>query len=239
MKISEKIKQFFILVLLVISYAGTAQSIITLEQLKDSTNKVYGSSDLLNLGEVYVPEHVFANGHPYFVTNDYTPASVTIYNNYFEKIKARYNIESDQLLIKANVDTGVYVTIVTKEDFIQSFTINDHYFINVNDLQPGTEIKGYCEEVYKGKNTFLIKYKKKFIDTYTDLDPMGSFSVVKLNKYVYVNKTFIPVNSKREFLQLFAPHKNEIKKFMRKNKIKYTSASTSQLHALMKYCDEL
>lgn len=225
--------------LLALSCSCLAQTTASLQQLKDTTNKVYGSSDLLNLGELYVPDHVFAKGHPYFVTDDYTLASITIYNNFFSKIKARYNIESDQLLIKANVDTGVFVTMVTKEDFIQSFTINDHYFVNVNGLQPGTEIKGYCEEVYKGKKAFYIKYKKKFIDTYTDLEPMGSFSVVKLNKYVYENRTFVPVNSKREFFELFLPHKQEIKKFMRKNKIKYSRASSAQLYALMQYCDGL
>jgi hypothetical protein len=241
MKIPKNTKQVycFFIALLILSYTGMAQPKAILQQLKDTTNKVYGSSDLLNLGELYVAEHVFANGHPYFITNDYTLASVTIHNNTFEKIKARYNIERDQLIIRVNVDSGVYVPMVTKEDWIHSFKINEHYFVSINELQPSTEVKGYCEEVYKGKKMFFIKYKKKFIDNYTDLSPEGFFSVVKISKYVYDNKTFIPVNSRREFLELFSIHKKEIKKFMRKNKIRYAHASSAQLSALMHYCDGL
>lgn len=226
-------------ILLLVSYAAGAQSMENLTLLKDTTNKVYGSSDLLNLGEFYVAEHVYATGHPYFVTDDYTHASLTIHSNFFDNIKARYNIEKDQLIMKVSVDTGVYVTIVAKEDWVHSFKINDHYFVSVNGLQPSTEVKGYCEEVYNGKRKFYIKYRKKFIDNYTDLAPMGFFSVVKINKYIYQDNSFIPVSSKKEFLQLFAAHKAEIKKFMRKNKIRYTRASTAQIAELMQYCDGL
>lgn len=241
MKIFKTVIQIHILFILLIlfSNSGKAQSDENLKHLKDTTNKVYGSSDLLNLGEFYVAEHVYATGHPYFITDDYTLASLTIHNNFFDKIKARYNIEKDQLVMKVSVDTGVYVTIVAKEDWIHSFRINDHYFVSVNGLQPSAEVKGYCEEVYNGKRKFYIKYRKKFIDNYTDLAPMGFFSVVKINKYVYDNNTFIPVSSKKEFLRLFATHKTEIKKFMRKNKIRYTRASTAQIAALMQYCDGL
>ena len=241
MKIFKTVIQVHLLfiTLFLFSNSGKAQSNINLKQLKDTTNKVYGSSDLLNLGEFYVPEHVYATGHPYFITDEYVLASVTVYNNSFDKVKARYNIEKDQLIMKVSVDTGVYVTIVAKEDWVHSFKINDHYFVSVNGLQPSTEVKGYCEEVYNGKRKFYIKYRKKFIDNYTDLAPMGFFSVVKINKYVYDNNTFIPVSSKKEFLRLFATHKTEIKKFMRKNKIRYTRASTAQIAALMQYCDGL
>ena len=242
MKISKNCKPvyYFSILLFLLSFHARSQSTeMALKSLKDSTNKFYGSSDLLNLGEFYVADHVYATGHPYFITDDYTLATVTIHNNTFEKIKARYNIESDQLPTKANADTGAHATIATKEERTHPPKTNDHYFVSINGLQPSTEVKGYCEEVYKGKQMFFIKYKKKFIDNYTDLSPAGFFSVVKTNKYIYNNKTFIPVNSRRQFLELFAVHKKDIKKFMRKNKIKYAHASSGQLAALMQYCDGL
>ena len=239
MKILKKRKQVYCLftILLLFFYTAKAQTKETLTNLKDSTNKIYGSSDLLNLGELYVAEHVYATGHPYFITDDYTLASITIHDNYFDKVKARYNIERDQLIVRVSVDTGVYVTMVTKDDWLHSFSINGHYFVSVNELQPIAEVHGYCEEVYKGKRSFFIKYRKKFIDNYNDLSPMGFFSVMRTTKYVYVNKMFTPVNSKKEFLKLFPEHIAEIKKFMRKNKIRYSRASIAQLGALMQYCD--
>jgi hypothetical protein len=217
---------------------STAQEASNLKRLLDTTNSFYGSSDLLNLGEIYQAEHAYARGHPYFLTDEYTLASLTVGNTEFGNIKARYNIATDQLIIKAMVDSGLLVTMVTKEDWINSFTINNHLFVNLNKLYPGKEVQGYCEQVYKGQEIFYIKYKKKFIDTYDDNTPQGFFSVVKVNKYVYRNGVFIPVNKKKELFKLYS-NKKSIKKYMRTNKIKYSKASSDQLKMLMQFCDDL
>lgn len=216
----------------------TAQENQDLKKLLDTTNSFYGSSDLLNLGELYEAEHVYARGHPYFLTDEYTPASITVSTAMFTSIKARYNIASDQLIIKAKVDSGLLVSMVTKGDWINSFVINSHLFVNLNKIYPGKDVQGYCEQVYKGDKIFYIKYKKKFIDTYDENTPEGFFSVVKTNKYIYVNGGFIPVNKKKELLKLYSDKKS-IKKYMRTNKINYSKASSDQLKMLMQFCDGL
>lgn len=219
-------------------FQSLSQVNTSLEKLVDTTNLYYRASDLLNLGELYRPEHVYAKGHPYFVTDEYTLASVSVNNTSFENIKARYNIATDQLIIKARVDSGLLVSIVTRQDWVRSFSINDHYFISMGQVYPDNLIKGYCEQVYKGKQLFYIKYQKKFIDTYTDVTPEGFFSVLKLNKYIYDNGKFISVDTKRAFLKLY-DNKKAIKKFMHDNKIRYSKASSVQLNMLMQFCDGL
>ena len=220
------------------TFTVVAQKNEELKNLVDTTNFYYGASDLLNLGELYEPEHAYAKSHPYFITNDYTLASLRVSNTSFEKIKARYNLVTDQLIIKAKVDGGLLVNMITKEDWVHEFRINSHFFINANKFYPGKMVKGYVEEVYKGKQSFFIKYKKRFVDTYNDATPQGFFSVVKCSKYVYDNNNFIPVDSKRAFLKLYNDKKS-IKKFMHENKIKYSKASTDQLNMLMQFCDAL
>jgi hypothetical protein len=224
--------------ILLFSIRCTAQENQDLKKLKDTTNSFYGSSDLLNLGEIYQAEHVYARGHPYFSTDEYTLASVTVSNTTFENIKARYNIATDQLIIKARVDSGLLVSMVTKGDWIHSFMINSHLFVNLNKIYPGKEVQGYCEQVYKGDKIFYIKYKKKFIDTYDDNTPEGFFSVLKIEKYIYTSGTFIPVNKKKDLFKLYG-NKKSIKKYMRTNKINYSKASSSQLKTLMQFCDGL
>lgn len=224
--------------ILLFSIHATAQRNPDLEKLLDTTNFLYGSSDLLNLGEVYQPEHVYARGHPYFITDDYSLVSVTVSNTTFENIKARYNIASDQLIIKARVDSGLLVSMVTKGDWINSFTINNHLFVNLNKLYPGKTVQGYGEQVYKADKSFYIKYKKKFIDTYDDNTPEGFFSVLKINKYIYTNGAFIPVNKKKDFFKFYSDKKS-IKQYLRTNKIKYSKASSDQLKMLMQFCDGL
>jgi hypothetical protein len=228
---------FFSLMVLLCMHS-TAQENPNLKKLLDTTNSFYGSSDLLNLGEIYQAEHVYARGHPYFITDDYTLASLTVSNTEFGDIKARYNIASDQLIIKAKVDSGLLVSMVTKNDWINSFVINNHFFVNLNKLYPGKEVQGYCEQVYKGDNIFYIKYKKKFIDTYDDNTPEGFFSVLKVNKYIYTGDIFIQVNKKKDLFKLYRDKKS-IKKYIRTNKINYSKASSDQLKQLMQFCDGL
>jgi hypothetical protein len=224
--------------ILLFSVHSTAQENPDLKKLLDTTNSLYRSSDLLNLGEIYQPEHVYAKGHPYFITDDYTMAAVTVSNTTFEGIKARYNIVTDQLIIKAKVDSGLLVSMVTKNDWINSFTINNHLFVNLNKIYPGKAVQGYCEQVYKKDNSFYIKYKKKFIDTYDNNTPEGFFSGARINKYIYVNGVFIPVNKKKDLFKLYSDKKS-IKKYLRTNKINYSKASSDQLKMLMQFCDGL
>lgn len=231
-------KSFFFFMLVLLFMPGMAQQTTGLEKVRDTTNSFYRSSDLLNLGEIYQAEHVYARGHPYFITDDYSLASVTVSNTRFDQIKARYNIAKDQLIIKAKVDSGLLVSMVTKQDWINSFRINGHFFVNLSKLYPGKEIQGYAEEVYRGDRIFYIRYKKKFIDTYDNNTPEGFFSVLKINKYMYDNGVFIPVNKKKDFLKLYSDQKN-IKKYMRTNKINYSKASSDQLKMLMQFCDGL
>jgi hypothetical protein len=228
----------FFSIMVLLCMHSTAQENTNLKKLLDTTNSFYGSSDLLNLGEVYQPEHVYARGHPYFVTDEYTLASVTVNNTTFKEIKARYNIATDQLIIKARVDSGLLVTMVTKEDRINSFIISSHLFVNMKKAYPGKEVQGYCEQVYKRDKAFYIKYEKKFIDNYDDNTPEGFFSVLKVNKYIYRDGVFIPVNKKKELFKLYS-NKKSIKKFMRTNKIRYSKASSDQLKMLMQFCDDL
>ena len=240
MHVPQKYKHasVFILIIFLLPLFSRSQNDSAFQKLVDTTNAFYKASDLLNLGEIYVPDHVYANGHPYFITDEYTLASLTVNHTAFEKIKARYNIVTDQLIIKARVDDGLLVNTLTKEDWVQSFKINDHFFVSVSKMYPDNNVKGYCEQVYKGKQSFFIKYRKKFIDTYNDNTPNGFFSVVKINKYVYDNGVFTPVDSKRSFLKLYKD-KKAIKKFLKENKIKYSKATTSQLYTLMQFCDGL
>jgi hypothetical protein len=225
-------------VLVLFSVSGKAQENQGLKKLLETTNSFYGSSDLLNLGEIYQPEHVYAKGHPYFLTDDYTLASVTVNNVTFENVKARYNLALDQLIVKARVDSGLLVSMVTKKDWVNAFRINGHLFVNLNKTLPGKDVQGYCEEIYKGDKSFYIKYKKNFIDNYDDNAPQGFFSKLNVNKYIYLNDNFIPVNRKKELLKLYTDKKS-IKKFMRTNKINYSKASSDQLKMLMQFCDGL
>ena len=216
-----------------------AQENSNYKKLISETNTMYGSNDLLHSGEIYQPEHTHAKGDPYFLTNDYSPALVTVKGNVFENITARYNIETDRLVILTPADSNSVTRITVKQNWLDSFKIYDHLFVNISNFDSTRNLKGYYELVYRGKKSFFIKYSKRFIDTYNDLSPAGFYSVVKTSFCIFDGSRFTPVKNKKMFLQLFAENKAPVKKYLRTNKIKFSKASSSQLKKLMQFSDDL
>jgi hypothetical protein len=214
-----------------------AQENLNYRKLINQTNAFYGSNDLLHSGEIYRPEHTYAKGHPYFLNNNYSPATVTVKGNSFDNVTAKYNIETDQLVILTPVDSNAIMMISIKRNWIDSFKINNHLFVNISDYDSSNTAKGYYELAYSGKKSFFIKHNKKFIDTYNDLSPNGFYSVPKTSFYIYDGAKFFPIKSKKNFLQFYSEKKTAVKKYMRRNKIKFLKSSTIQLNQLMQFCD--
>ncbi|MEO6902479.1 MAG: hypothetical protein ABI315_04910 [Bacteroidia bacterium] len=231
-------KSFIIIFLAIFIVPVFGQENNELKKLISETNNYYGANDLIYLGELYQPSNPFAKGTPFF-TDRYLPAKVSIKNNVFENITTKYNIETDQLLLVAKTELGEIILITLKENWVDNFILDHHYFVNISKSQPTLNIKGYYELVFSGKKNLFIKYSNSFINTYSQLTPNGFYSKTKRRIYLSDHNNFIFIKNKKHFLNLYAKNKNEIKKYMRKNKIKFSNASSNQLNNLMQYCDGL
>lgn len=236
MRLNQSLSVFLVIYVLFLTSIN-AQENPGYRKLISETNNIYGSNDLLHSGEIYRPEHTRAKGNPYFSTNDYSPASVTVRGNTFRNVTAKYNLEIDRLVILTPVDSNSITKITIKQNWVDSFKICNHFFVNISNYAPSETLKGYYELVYNGKKSFFIKYNKKFIDTYNDLSPAGFYSVLNSSFFVFDGVKFMPVKSKKMFLQLYNENKTLVKKYMRENKIKFLKASVAQLNNLMQFCD--
>jgi hypothetical protein len=239
MRIRIRIFYIFSVSGILLSWGVKAQDNSNYRKLINKTNTFYGSNDLLHSGEVYHPDHLRAKGNPYFFTNEYSPALVTVRGNVFENVTAKYNIETDQLIILTPADLNSITTISIKQNWVDSFKIQNHLFVNISSFDSTKTLKGYYELAYKGKKSFFIKYNKKFIDTYNDLSPSGFYSVVKTSIFIFDGTTFIPVKNKKKFLRIYADNKATVKKYMRINKILFSKATSAQFKQLMQYADGL
>lgn len=235
---SLSIKSFIIFFLAFFINPIFGQENKELKKIITETNNYYGPSDLLYLGEMYEPSNPNAKGDPFLIPR-YLPATLTIKNNVFESISTKYNIETDQLLAMSKTATGEIVLINLKENWVDNFTLDHHYFVNIIQYQPNLDLKGYYELVFSGEKNLFIKYSSSFINTYSNATPQGFYSTVKRRMYLSEANNFILIKNKKHFLNLYAKNKNEIKKYMRKNKIKFSNASSIQLNKLMQYCDGL
>ncbi|RLD32722.1 MAG: hypothetical protein DRI72_06495, partial [Bacteroidetes bacterium] len=143
------------------------------------------------------------------------------------------------LILKAARHRGGTVVISLNNEFVDNFRLGDRYFVNATDFRVKGLQTDFVELLYHGNFDFFVGYVKLFNSNYSSKAPYGYYGKTISFYYILQDGRLTRINAKKSLLGYFEPYKKEIKRFMKKNKIKYGKASYTQLHALMHYCDNL
>jgi hypothetical protein len=112
-------------------------------------------------------------------------------------------------------------------------------FVNASLIREAPESFGYVEKVYDREFYFFIHHRKEFKNEYSESKPYGEYSEQISTPYLLKDGQLFKMNSKRDFLSYFEPHKRKLKSYLRKNKIRYKKANSGQLYQLLIYCERL
>jgi hypothetical protein len=207
--------------------------------LSTSQQVLYGPDDLLVNGSLYVPDHPKAEGNPYFQEEKWTHGKIVIIGKSFENIEFVYNVETDKVIIQSKDIMQNKMAVLLNRDFVDAFYIDEHYFINLDQLNLTNGEKGFAELIYRSGLTFIIKHKKDFLKQYSQSNQFGSYSKLKSEKYIQSNDQLKKLPTRKSFLDYFKSNRSQIKKYLRTNNIRYKTASKNELSGLLKFCDEL
>jgi hypothetical protein len=238
----QKCIRSFISFLILIPGLAFSQSITTLStfgKVMDVVHKAYGPDDLLVNGSLYVPDHLKAEGNPYFQEEKWAHGKIVIIGKSFENIEFIYNIETDKVIIQSNDILQNKMAVILNRDFVDAFYIDEHDFINLDQLNLANSEKGFAELIYRSGLTFIVKHKKNFLKQYSQSNQFGSYSKLKSEKFIQSNGQLKKLPTRKSFLDYFKPNRSQIKKYIRTNKIRYKTASKQELSGLLKFCDEL
>lgn len=197
---------------------------------------IYGQDDLLYQGRFYREPNPNADGNPYFIDKNWINADIYLKERTFQNIPIKYNIHTDDIIIQIKHQQYMKVLVSIPPELIDSFRIEKHLFISTLHL-PGGQNQGYYEKIYKGNRIYLLHYSKHFADSRTSMHPNGYYSKAYSNLFIVNGDVWTRISGKREFLQYFEPGKKNLKKFLRKNHIRFTRASSGQLYQLCKFAD--
>ena len=203
------------------------------------SEKAYGTDNFLVNGWKYLPEHYNAEGNPYFSNLSWTEGILHSGEESFENIDMLYNTLMDELIIKTNLENGLPAFVMLNREFVKSFSINQHLFINTSTI-PGTDLEGYIELVYDSNTLkFLSKHKKSFVAEYSGSNPWGRISGQSSTHYIYAYGTLTKIPNKKALLNYFEAHKKQVRAFMKSKGIKFKKAKSPELKTLMEYCVSL
>ena len=210
-----------------------------LQLLISNADSILGADDELINGVIYIQENLFASGHPFFLNPEWKEGSVTVNGEKHDGLFLKYNINTDELILRAERKRGGTPVITLNNEFIDNFYMGDRYYVNSMSF----EVKGiqtdFVEQVYLGSFTFYVSYSKLFKNDYNNKTPYGSYAKTTASYFLLQNSIITNIASKKALFNYFEPYKKDIKKFMKRNKIKYKKTSSGQLRDLMQYCDQL
>lgn len=228
---------FFVL----ISISSFAQTELKndIELLKKKADSTYGSSHELVNGELYYQSNLYAKGTPFYLSNDWIKGSVLINGTEHLDVFLKYNIETDQLILRPVLKNGMSTAIVLNSSFVDSFFLLDNYFVN-SEYFGLNELKStFVNEIYKGNFSFLASYKVIFVTDYNEKTPYGKYTDLSKSYFIYKDGNVTKIASKKALTQYFEVYKKDVKKLMKKEKIRYKKAKPGQWNSLMKSIDEL
>jgi hypothetical protein len=201
--------------------------------------KPYNASyDLLN-GTKWVYQKKY-KGNP-FLAQEYWPTAVLVYRGIrYTGLNINYDLYTDKLILLYAEDNGKKYFVLSN-DYLESFSFTDTLSQNEHIYEyfniPGTEGKDLYEKVYDGETALIIRPRCEIRFEKSGMY-LGEY-VRSYDYYVRVGDTYVPFQSKRTLLHALQRNIPELKKFIRKNRLKINKLRPDHIVSVLKYFDAL
>ncbi len=196
---------------------------------------VYGKQILYN-GIVWRDLNTKIKGDPFLYSNMFLPGSVQINDKSFQNVGLKYDIYNDELLIITDQSGIIQLNKEMIDSFIINFETIDHRFLNI-EPDSSNIMAGYVE-VFKEKNTTLyIKHIKEIVST-TEGKTIKSF-LQSQRYYVLKENRIYKINRNKDLIVLLGDKKQEIRSFIKTNKIHVTGKIQENILPVLKFYDSI
>lgn len=202
-------------------------------------NKVDSSLEndfVLMNARYFIEKYPHANGKPYFDVSNYSPCKLILGKNTYTDIKLIYDIFEQKLHFVLNKTNEKGVIFELNKQVITRFCLDDKVFVSYYEL-PFLPQSGFYEEIFLGNHlNVYARWSKDYVDLIT-IQNIGEFTPQKRKLFFFINGKMVDISSKKRFLKIFAGERNEVKSFLKENKIRLFKSNNSDLIKLFSYSD--
>jgi hypothetical protein len=153
-------------------------------------------------------------GYPYFGENSKRKGMIAYDKILYRDAWLYYDLVTSQVVIN---DVYNVFKIALIGNLVDSFSIEDHFFIHLRDsLNPTAPRNGFYERLYNGHIQLLKKEKKEIQeDLYSSNVALKFIRGADSSYYLKIGNVYHPVNNKRSLQNVLQDHKKELRKFIR------------------------
>lgn len=170
--------------------------------------------------------------HPYYKIDDWAFGSITYWDESYENVPLLYDLSTDEIItehIRGNV-----IKLVTFK--VKEFAMHGHNFIRLPKADGINE--GFYRVLHDGKTKVYAKYVKEYREKLDTKQVIPLFRET-FRYYIKNDSAYFSVKTKASVLKAFADQKNEVKSFIRKNKIKLSHNREQAFARIASYYDTI
>jgi hypothetical protein len=253
------LKISILLLILSITIQGIAQQTLILESVneknnyitvlgfqRDYLNSLYHQKvddiDALIDGRDYVPYYFRSKLKPLLLNDKKRTGSITLNGRKYNNLTLEYDTYLDELIYS---DKNKFINdrlfkIALNKDPVDGFGLyfEDDSLIfrhfKSNDKMKFNLPEGFYEVVYDGKTKYIRKHQSFGLET----DGIVEYFYTS-SEYVMVGDMFYKISSPKSFIKLFGERSDEIKKFIRVNRVHIRKGDKREIAIVLKYYDTL
>jgi hypothetical protein len=175
-------------------------------------------------------------GGEFIFSKDWLNGEVVINDMLFKNVPLRYDIFNDQLIAMINQGTFIQLNKELIKGFNLPFKGMLNQFENFGN-ESGSSVKGFGQILYKGKIYFIIKQKKQIKKLAVDNKYDEFYQTETL--FILKDKIFYRVSGRKDLLKALSEKKEQLKNYIRENKIRIRKKKPETFIPVLKYYDDL
>jgi hypothetical protein len=226
---------FFIL----LSSPGDSQdpNTASVKELNNSFHKAYGPDQNLVCGLRYIHENIPYEGHKFFMEDTFVKGKLFLERGIYPDVFLKYDLYGQQLILKVFDSGDYYDEIIVSDSRLKGFELEEKTFRKLYFPETDTLI---FQVIGQGDPVCLHHWEKEI--NHNSLDPSRSFfkfSKMKRKSYLVTNSSLHRFKGARSFSKSFPDHTALIMKYIRREKIRLSSAGDIEMQGLINYCRKL
>lgn len=172
--------------------------------------------------------------HPFFGIDDWAFGSITYWGELYENVPVIYDLSTDHVITEHN--RGNPIKLIP--DKVDGFVINDHTFQRLRNNGTNKIADGFYERLYDGVSKVYAKHQKVYREDITAREVVPRFEE-STRFFILKNGVLTQVKNKGSVLDTFEDHKQDIKSFIKKNRIRFNDDRSRAIVRVAEYYDTL
>jgi len=197
-----------------------------LKQIGDNANIYNGKLETVYNTSLY-------DNYPYFISADFTPASIIYRNNYYPNQNVRLDLFKEQLII---IPPEKRFGIIVNSQNVEKVYMYDRVFVNLSPPKESGLKTGFYMLLMEGEKMQLFSKHSYNIQ---QNNVLTFYFDRKIQYYLLFNNKYSTVKDKGSFSKLFPQFKKQINQFSKENKLNFKKNADESLALIAGYCEKL